>query len=118
MLEINKGIGKPVEFRGLKGPYLYLSVCIVISSLLLALALYGLFGLNTYLATLIVVGSGISGIWFCMRLSAKYGVSGLLKLEATRNQPKAILISSANPFAQLRETKRSKSRNRPATTGS
>lgn len=117
MLEINKGIGKPVEFRGLKGTYLYLSVGIVISSLLLALALYGLFGLNTYLATLIVVGSGIGGIWFCMRLSAKYGVSGLLKLEATRNQPKAILISSANPFAQLRETKRPKSANRSATTG-
>ncbi|MBD2703376.1 DUF4133 domain-containing protein [Spirosoma sp. BT702] len=117
MLEINKGIGKPVEFRGLKGTYLYLSVGIVISSLLLALTLYGLFGLNTYLATLIVIGSALGGIWFCIRLSAKYGVSGLLKLEATRNQPKAILISSANPFAQLRETKRSKSSNRIATAG-
>lgn len=117
MLEINKGIGKPVEFRGLKGTYLYLSAGIVVSSLILALILYGLFGLNTYLATLIVVGSAIGGIWYCMRLSAKYGVSGLLKLEASRNQPKTILISSAKPFQLLRETKRSKSRKRFATTG-
>ncbi|GAB3787966.1 hypothetical protein GCM10028818_53800 [Spirosoma horti] len=117
MLEINKGIGKPVEFRGLKGTYLYLSAGIIVSSLVLALILYGLFGLNTYLATLIVVGSGIGGIWYCMRLSAKHGVSGLLKLEATRNQPKAILITSAKPFAQLRETKRPKSRSRATTTG-
>lgn len=117
MLEINKGIGKPVEFRGLKGTYLYLSAGIVVSSLVLALILYGLFGLNTYLATLIVVGFGGGGIWYCMRLSAKYGVSGLLKLEATRNQPKSILISSAQPFRSLREPKRPKSRNRPAAAG-
>ncbi|WP_425276972.1 DUF4133 domain-containing protein [Spirosoma oryzicola] len=117
MLEINKGIGRPVEFRGLKGTYLYLAAGIVVSSLLLALALYGLFGLNTYLSTLIVVGSGGGGIWYCMRLSAKHGISGLLKLEATRNQPKVILVSSAKPFAQLRETKRSKSRNRSSATG-
>lgn len=117
MLEINKGIGKPVEFRGLKGTYLYLSAGIIVSSLVLALILYGLFGLNTYLATLIVVGSGVGGIWYCMRLSAKHGVSGLLKLEATRNQPKAIIISSANSFAQLREAKRPKYPNRPAAAG-
>ena len=117
MLEINKGVGKPVEFRGLKGTYLAVSIGIVVGSLVLSLVLYGLFGLNTYLATLIVVGSGAGGIWYCMRLSAKYGVSGLLKLEATRNQPKAILISSAQPFAKLRETKRPKSRSRPANSG-
>lgn len=117
MLEINKGIGKPVEFRGLKGTYLYLAAGIVISSLLLALTLYGLFGVNTYLATLIVVSCTLGGVWYCMRLSAKHGVSGLLKLEASRNQPKAILISSAKPFAQLRETKRPKSRNRPSAAG-
>jgi hypothetical protein len=117
MLEINKGIGRPVEFRGLKGTYLYLSIGIVVSSLILALILYGLFGLNTYLATLIVVSSAVGGIWYCMRLSAKYGVSGLLKLEATRNQPKAILISSAKPFQSLRETKRPKARNGAAVIG-
>ncbi len=117
MLKINKGIGKPVEFRGLKGTYLYLSAGIVVASLVFALILYGLFDLNTYLVTLIVVGSSGGGIWYCMRLSAKHGVSGLSKLEATRNQPKAIVISSAKPFAQLRETKRPKSSKRPAPAG-
>ena len=115
MLKINKGIGKPVAFRGLKGAYLYLSAGIIVGTLVLALILYGLFGLNTYLTTLIVVGFGGGGVWYCMRLSHKYGVSGLIKLEATRNQPKAILVSSANSFRSLRETRRPKSRNRPAS---
>jgi hypothetical protein len=106
-----------VEFRGLKGTYLYLSAGIIVSSLILALILYGLFGLNTYLTTLIVLGYGGGGIWYCMRLSHKYGVSGLLKLEATRNQPKAILVSSANSFRSLREIRRPKSRNRHAPAG-
>ena len=100
MLEINKGIGKPVEFQGLKGNYLFLAAGIVVASMVLSLILYGLFGLNTYLATLIVVGAGGGGIWFCMRQSHKYGVSGVLKQDATRTQPKAILITSAHPFAQ------------------
>ncbi|PRY35049.1 uncharacterized protein DUF4133 [Spirosoma oryzae] len=109
MLEVNKGIGNPVEFRGLKGTYLYLSAGIAISSLVLAVILNGVFGLNVYLATAIVIASAGGGIWYCMRLSAKHGVSGLLKLEATRSQPKAIIISSAKPFAKLRETKRPRS---------
>lgn len=117
MLEINKGVGKPVEFRGLKGTYLYVAIGIVVSSLFFSLVLYGFFGLNTYLATLIVVSAGAGGIWFCMLLSHKYGVSGLLKLEATRSQPKAILISSAHPFAQLREIKRPNTRSRPTHSG-
>ena len=117
MLDINKGVGKPIEFRGLKGSYIFLAAGIVLVSLVLSLILYGFFGLNNYLAALVVLSIGAGGIWFCLRLSAKYGVSGLLKLEAGRNQPKAILISSAKPFAQLRETKRSKSRNRAAATG-
>lgn len=117
MVRINKGIGKPVEFRGLKGTYLYLAAGIVVSSLVLALILYGLFGLNTYLTTILVVGSASTGIWYCMRQSHKYGVSGMLKKEATRNQPKAILVSSAQPFRSLREPKRPKSRNRHASAG-
>ena len=117
MLEINKGIGKPVEFKGLKGSYLYLAAGIVVSTMVLALILYGLLRLNTYLATLIVLSLGGGGIWYCMQLSAKYGVSGLMKLEANRNQPKAIIVSSAKPFQSLRETKRPKSRNSPTTTG-
>ena len=117
MLEINKGVGKPVEFRGLKGTYLFLAAGIVIASLVLSLILYGFFGLNTYLATLIVVSAGGGGIWYCMRQSHIHGISGVLKQEATRNQPKAILITSAHPFAQLRETKRPKSRSRTAHSG-
>lgn len=117
MLAINKGIGKPVEFRGLKGTYLYLCAGIVVSCLVFAVILYGLLGLNTYLTTFIVLGYGGGGIWYCLRLSAKYGVSGLLKLEATRNQPKAILVSSAQSFRSLREIRRPKSRNRHAPAG-
>jgi hypothetical protein len=117
MLEINKGIGKPVELQGLKGTYLYLAIGIIFGSLILALVLYGLFNVNTYIATGTVVGASFGGIWLCMYLSGKYGVSGLLKLEASRNQPKAILMNTARPFAQLRDPKRKKSRKSATPTG-
>ncbi|GAA4464841.1 DUF4133 domain-containing protein [Nibrella saemangeumensis] len=117
MLEINKGIGKPVELRGLKGTYLYLAVGVVFSTLIIALILYGLFNLNAYLVTAITLGCTFAGLWYCLRLSAKYGVYGLLKVEATRNQPNAILMSSAKPFAMLRETKRPNPRKGAAAAG-
>ncbi|RCR67064.1 MULTISPECIES: DUF4133 domain-containing protein [Larkinella] len=116
MLEINKGIGKPVELKGLKGTYLYLAVGIVACSLFLALILYGL-DVNTYLTTVIVLSLTLGGVWYCMRMSAKHGMWGLVKQEATRSQPKAIIINSAKPFAKLRETKRPNTRKGTSTTG-
>ena len=116
-LNINKGVGKPVEFRGLKGTYLYLAAGIAVSSLILTLILNGLFGLNTYLATAIVIASAGGGICYCMRRSENHGVSGLLKIDATRSQPKAIIISSAKPFAKLREAKRTRTRSGSTSSG-
>lgn len=114
---INKGIGKSVEFRGLKGNYLYLSVGSVVGGLLLLLIL-GLLGLNPYLTTVIALGAAAGGVYYCMQQSAEHGVSGMLKKEATRKQPKAIVIKSTKPFAQLRrETKQTKSRGRHASPG-
>ena len=105
MLEINKGVGKPVELMGIKGTYLLLVIGIVVGSLVLALILYG-FNVNTYLITFLVLGSTFGGLWYCLQMSVKYGIHGVAKKEASRNQPTAILITSAKPFAQLRrETK-------------
>ena len=115
MLEINKGIGKPVELKGLKGSYLYLATGIVFCSLLLALVLYGL-KVNAYLITVVVLTITLGGLWYCMRMSAKHGIWGLTKQEATHSQPKAIIFSSAKPFAQLRETKRPSHRKGTAFT--
>ena len=116
MLEINKGIGKPVELKGLKGMYLYGAAGVVSGSLVLALILYGL-DVNTYLTTLLVVSTTLGGLWYCMRLSARHGVWGLAKQEASRMQPRAILFSTVKPFAQLRETKRPNTRTSPTATG-
>jgi len=97
--------------------YLYITLGIVFSSLILTLILYGLFDLPTWVAAGIVIGAAGGGIGWCMRRSAKYGVYGELKKTATSNQPKAILIDSVKPFAQLRETKRPNARKRPAAAG-
>ena len=64
---INKGIGRPVEFKGLKAQYLFLFA--------------GGFG----------VVSASSLVWLTFRLNAKYGEHGLMKLGAARMRPRFML---------------------------
>ncbi|MFD1145359.1 DUF4133 domain-containing protein [Larkinella insperata] len=117
MLEINKGVGQPVELVGIKGTYLLLIIAIVVGGLLLALLLYWLRA-NTYLISFASLGVMGVGLWYCLHMSKKYGLHGIAKQEADRSQPKAILINSTKSFAQLRrETQRSIPRKGSATAG-
>lgn len=117
MMEINKGVGQPVELMGVKGTYLPMVISIIVGSLFLAFILYWI-RVNTYLITLVVLGLMFGGVWYCLHMSAKYGLHGIAKQEASRSQPNAILLSSAKPFAQLRrENQRQNTRKVSASTG-
>ena len=68
---INKGIGKSVEFRGLKAQYLFIFdqwVCIA-------------FG----------VAAASVLVWLTFRLNTRYGEHGLMKLLAARRHPRYLL---------------------------
>lgn len=83
---INKGINAPIEFKGLKGQYIwYLGIGLVVV-LLLFVILY-LCGLNTFVCLGIAVALGGGLFYWVYKTSATYGPSGLMKKAARRLMP-------------------------------
>lgn len=97
---INKGINKPIEFKGLKAQYIgYLGVGLLF--LLILFAVLYIIGVNMFfcLALIIVLGTGL--FMSVYRLSAKYGQYGLLKKAAKRNVPRHVSSVSRRIFLSL-----------------
>ena len=93
--KINKGINRPIEFKGIKAQYLWYLAGGLIGLLLLFAALYFM-GANTY-ATLIIVVNLAIGLFACVRrLSNKYGEHGMMKKVARRVMPQVIKSRSRN----------------------
>ncbi|MDR3653371.1 MAG: DUF4133 domain-containing protein [Paludibacter sp.] len=87
---INKGIGKTVEFKGLKSQYLFIFAGGLLGIFVLFVILY-LAGVNQlFCITLGVILASIL-VWQTFALNEKYGEYGLMKLNANRNHPKYIL---------------------------
>ena len=74
---INKGIGRPVEFKGLKAQYLFIFAGGLLALFILFVILY-------------MVGIG-QWIWQTFALNARYGEHGLMKLGAARNHPRYLI---------------------------
>ena len=76
--EINKGIGRSVEFKGLKAQYLFIFAGGLLGMFILVVVLY-MIGVNQY----ICIGLGILGatliVWQTFSLNRKYGEHGLMK---------------------------------------
>ncbi|MBO9676371.1 MAG: DUF4133 domain-containing protein [Sphingobacteriaceae bacterium] len=87
---INKGIGRTVEFKGLKAQYLFIFAGGLLGILILTMILY-MAGTNPY-ACLCVGCLGASLIiWQTFRLNKKYGEHGLMKMGARSKHPKYII---------------------------
>jgi hypothetical protein len=87
---VNRGIGRPAEFQGLKSQYLFIFAG-------------GLLGLFVVFVVMFMVGVGQ---WFCIGfgvtggltlvygtfyLNGKYGEHGLMKAQARRNHPRYVI---------------------------
>jgi hypothetical protein len=100
--QINKGINKPIEFKGLKAQYIgYLAGGLV--GLLIFFAVMYICGLPVYLCILII--SLLGGGLFCQvfRLSHKYGQYGLMKRTAVRYLPGYLKFNSRKLFTRLKQ---------------
>lgn len=94
---INKGINKPIEFKGLKAQYIwYLGGMIVILMILYAV-LY-LIGVNQFICLLLVGVSGSVLFMQIFKLSKKYGQYGLMKAMAKRMVPKVVKCNNRKVF--------------------
>lgn len=91
---INKGIGKTVEFKGLKAQYLFLFAGGRLGVLLLVMILY-LSDVNSYLCLLIGAGGTSLIVWQTFAFNRKYGQHGLMKLGAKKRHPKYIIHRKA-----------------------
>ena len=87
---INKGIGKPAEFKGLKSQYLFIFAGGLLSVFVIFVIMY-MVGISQMVCIAFgVIAAGII-VWGTFYLNEKYGEHGLMKLQATANHPKYII---------------------------
>lgn len=98
--KINKGINRPIEFRGLKAQYIvYLAIGLV--ALLLLFAIMYISGLTMYVCLPVTAALGAALFAAVYRLSDHYGQHGLMKVLAARSIPKCIQVRSRKIFINL-----------------
>lgn len=91
--QINKGINKPIEFKGLKAQYIwYLGGGLVI--LLILFAILYICGVNIFFCLLLIVSLTTFLFMYVYKLSRSYGEYGLMKKMAKKSVPKAIKTHS------------------------
>jgi hypothetical protein len=99
--KINKGINRPVEFKGLKAQYIgYLGIGILL--LLIVFAILYISGINMFVCLGMILILGVLLFLGIYKLSDTYGQYGLLKRLARRNIPHAIRGQSRKIFIQLK----------------
>lgn len=97
---INKGINKPIEFKGLKAQYIwYLGGGLVI--LLIIFAVLYICGVNTFfcLALIMVLGSML--FMYVYKMSRTYGEYGMMKKVAKKTIPKVVKNNSNKQIIKL-----------------
>jgi hypothetical protein len=87
---INKGIGRTVEFKGLKAQYLFIFAGGLLGVLILVMVLY-MAGANSYLCLFIGGGGASLIVWKTFSLNKKYGEHGLMKVSAGKRHPRYII---------------------------
>jgi len=102
--KINKGVSKPIVFKGLKAQYIgYLAVGLVL--LLIAFAVLYISGLSLFLVLPIIVISALGLFISTSRLSKAFGEHGLMKYLAKKGLPSAIRFRSRRLFTSLKYNK-------------
>jgi hypothetical protein len=87
---INKGIGRTVEFKGLKAQYLFIFAGGLLGMLILVMILY-MAGINSYICLFLGIGGASLIVWQTFLLNRKYGEHGLMKIAANKRHPRYII---------------------------
>ena len=98
--QINKGINKPIEFKGLKAQYIWYLLGGFIALLILFAVLY-ICGIHTILCLITVIGLGTYLFIHVTKLSRKYGQHGMMKALAKRSIPGVIKSYSRRIFTKF-----------------
>ena len=87
---INKGIGRSVEFKGLKAQYLFIFCGGLLVVFVLFIILY-MVGIDQWFCIGFGVISASVLVWQTFALNARYGEHGLMKLGAVRSHPRYLI---------------------------
>jgi hypothetical protein len=99
---INKGINKPIEFKGLKAQYIwYLGAGLV--GLLVLFAILYITGVNMFICLALILSLGTLLFVFVFRLSHRYGQYGLMKAAAKRSIPQHVTGNGRKIFLELKQ---------------
>ncbi len=102
--QINKGINKSIEFKGLKAQYiLYLGGGLAV--LLIIFAILYITGFNAFVCVGIILIAGTFLVLKVYALSNKYGEHGMMKKLAQRSVPHTIKSNSRKLFKGLKHGK-------------
>ncbi|WP_343748164.1 DUF4133 domain-containing protein [Fluviicola sp.] len=101
--QINKGINKSIEFKGLKAQYIWY-VGIGFVGVLILFSLLYFIGIPSIVCVLIaaVLGGGVVAKVYSM--SNKYGEYGLMKALARKQVPNVIKINDRKLFQSITKT--------------
>lgn len=87
---INKGIGKSVEFKGLKAQYIFIFAAGLLAVFVVFVIMY-MIGIDQW----VCIGFGVIAasvlVWMTFNLNAKYGEHGLMKLMAVKQHPRYLI---------------------------
>lgn len=98
--QINKGINKSIEFRGLKAQYIWYLGGGLIGLLVLFAAMYFI-GMNTFICLGVILIAGTGLFIYVYRLSNTYGEYGMMKKLAKRSIPTLIKSNSRKNFFKV-----------------
>ena len=88
--EINKGVGREVEFKGLRAQYLFIFAFGLLAVFVVFVIMYTA-GIGQWTCIGFGVSAATSVVWLTFSLNRRFGSHGLMKLLAARQHPRRIL---------------------------
>lgn len=86
---VNRGVGKSVEFKGLKAQYLFIFSIGLLMIFFLLMVLY--MGINQVFCIIFGIFATSILVFLVFHLNQKYGEHGLMKLAARKRHPDFII---------------------------
>lgn len=88
--EINKGVGREVEFKGLRAQYLFIFAFGLLAVFVVFVIMYTA-GIGLWTCIGFGVSAATAVVWLTFSLNRRFGSHGLMKLLAARQHPRRIL---------------------------
>jgi hypothetical protein len=100
---VNKGIGCPAEFQGLKAQYLFIFAGGLLGLFVVFVIMY-MAGVNQWVCIAFGVISALILVYGTFYLNKKYGEHGLMKQQARRNHPRYVISRRTVPKLFIRNS--------------